>query len=239
MEQVGDPCGGSAGQVCQADGTCACNAASCGGTTLICNGGVCVPCSGDHPCPDGCCQPDGTCSATCRVFATRSAHTGKLGGLAGGDAICQVLAGAAGLPGLYFAWLSDGTDSPSTRFPLAGDPDIGPFVLVGSPAATIAVDWTALTSRATCQQGQSGACLDQSIDRDQTGTGLAAPLTAWTGTTIHGTTYAVAATCAGWTNETRAELANAGETNKSDCRWTASFGPGCQSSHRLYCFQQG
>jgi hypothetical protein len=89
-EQVGDPCG-STGQVCQADGTCACDADSCpacatclgNGTCSepcdgvgCCNSGTCVAGTDDAACGTGgeacvaCtggeeCQPDGTCAAPC------------------------------------------------------------------------------------------------------------------------------------------------------------------------------
>lgn len=50
------------------------------------------------------------------VFVTSQTYTGNLGGLAGADAQCNLLAKAAGLEGSYLAWLSDATESPSTRF---------------------------------------------------------------------------------------------------------------------------
>lgn len=237
LEQVGESCGGNGGQTCAADGACRCDSGSCGGLTPICFGGACVPCSGNAPCPDGCCQDDGTCGATCRVFATSSTHSGDMDGLIGADAICQDLAEAAGLPGLYLAWLSAGTDSPNTRFPLAGDPAIGPYVLVGNPAATIAADWDALTNLPTCVVGQISPCLDQPIDRDETGAGFGSPFTAWTGTLPSGT--AVSRTCEQWTNSTVNVVGHAGETNKSDARWTNAIGPTCNLGLRVYCFQQG
>lgn len=49
-EQVDDPCG-TDGQVCQADGACACDATSCANPTPICADGACVACSDTHPCP--------------------------------------------------------------------------------------------------------------------------------------------------------------------------------------------
>ena len=42
-----------------------------------------------------------------------------MGGLAGGDALCQSHADAAGLDGLFMAWLSDGTDNAITRYEAA------------------------------------------------------------------------------------------------------------------------
>ena len=68
-------------------------------------------------------------------------YDGNLGGLAGADAKCDLLASNAGLTGTFRAWLSDGIDSPDTRFLKAGNP----YVLVDN-TTVIASDWTDLTS---------------------------------------------------------------------------------------------
>ena len=68
-EQAGEPCG-RAGQVCQADGACACSAGTCANPTPVCVDGVCSVCSATTPCPPtACCQGDGTCKAcpACQV----------------------------------------------------------------------------------------------------------------------------------------------------------------------------
>ncbi|MEZ4565206.1 MAG: hypothetical protein R2853_21000 [Thermomicrobiales bacterium] len=68
-EQAGEPCG-RAGQVCQADGACACSAGTCANPTPVCVDGVCSVCSATNPCPPtACCQGDGTCKAcpACQV----------------------------------------------------------------------------------------------------------------------------------------------------------------------------
>ena len=52
----------------------------------------------------GCATPDGITWKT--VFQTPDARMGNLGGLAGGDRICNDDAASAGLPGTYVAWLS-------------------------------------------------------------------------------------------------------------------------------------
>src|SRR5205814_720512 len=81
-------------------------------------------------CPDG----DG-----CLVFASGVGYGGNLGGLAGGDALCQAGAAARRLPGTYRAWLSDGTNSPSTRFARSKGPYVQPDGIV------IARSWNDLT----------------------------------------------------------------------------------------------
>lgn len=68
--QTAEACG-EAGQRCQADGRCACDAESCANPAPVCAGGACRACSVDHPCPAGqCCQADGTCGAVCPACQT-------------------------------------------------------------------------------------------------------------------------------------------------------------------------
>ncbi len=53
------------------------------------------------------------------VFVTSASFSSNLGGLTGADDKCQAEAdGPASIvpAGTYLAWLSDGTDSPDTRF---------------------------------------------------------------------------------------------------------------------------
>jgi hypothetical protein len=55
-------------------------------------------------------------STTKIVFVTSGIYSGNLGGLSGADGICQSLAAAASLPGVYMAWLATNEGSPATRF---------------------------------------------------------------------------------------------------------------------------
>jgi hypothetical protein len=72
---------------------------------------------------------------------TSSQQNGNLGGLAGVDQICNILAAAEGLPGAggYLAWLSDIDESPSTRF----DPSADAYRLVDG--TLVANGWSDLT----------------------------------------------------------------------------------------------
>lgn len=71
---------GLVGQICQADGSCACDAGSCANPTPICANGACVFCSATNPCPAGqCCAGDGSCGA-CLAFVTGTSSFGHLGG---------------------------------------------------------------------------------------------------------------------------------------------------------------
>jgi hypothetical protein len=62
-EQQGEACG-SAGQVCQADGVCACDAGSCANPTPMCIAGACQACSTDAECQDAS-RGDLCCGGTC------------------------------------------------------------------------------------------------------------------------------------------------------------------------------
>ena len=86
------------------------------------------------------------------MFVTSSRHRGNLGGLAGADAICNVRATEAGLPGAgsYMAWLSAGGVSPSSRFTRAAVP------YKEVDGTTIADDWNDLTNG-------DPSCLDATI----------------------------------------------------------------------------
>src|SRR5690242_2782849 len=73
------------------------------------------------------------------VFVTSTLQTGNLGGLTGADMICQARAAAGGLRGIFKAWLSDTTASPSTRFTRSKKP----YVLLDG--TVIANNWADLT----------------------------------------------------------------------------------------------
>lgn len=67
----------------------------------------------DEECDDGNSADEDYCNNDCDrygklVFVTKGAWTGKMGGLAGADTLCDEAAEAAALPpGEYMAWLSD------------------------------------------------------------------------------------------------------------------------------------
>lgn len=254
----GDPCGDD-GQVCLADGSCACQTGTCPGNAPVCVSGSCTACSASHPCETGCCAADGTCPATCglgqgcvsgmctdlacgagglcRVFVT-STHqrSSEINGLAGADAICQARATTGGLPGTYMAWLSDGTGSPSTRFPLRGNNAAGTYVLVGTNWSVVAANWSDLTARSTCVVGTQGACLTTGIANTEMGTRIQSDASTWTNTTIGGTS-AAGNVCENWTSNFGSALS--GTASAPDAIWTEREPFGCVSQLRLYCFQQG
>jgi len=78
---------------------------------------VCGGCGGGGGTP-------GTTAVTNKVFVTSVSGNGNIStwadaggktGLAAADAVCQARANAAGLPGIFKAWLSDGNDDAYCR----------------------------------------------------------------------------------------------------------------------------
>ena len=104
------------------------------------------------------------------VFVTNRAYDGNLGGLMGADDKCQAEADDPASivpPGTYLAWLSDGFNSPDTRFIKS----VGPYIL---PDGTkVAEDFADLTD---------GSIL-HNIDSDPTGRRLGLQ-SFWTGTRV-------------------------------------------------------
>ena len=105
----------------------------------------------------GCRQPFAgpatTIAARCPTktrFVSQDQRNGSLGGLSGGDNLCNVEAVIAGLPPTYKAWLSDGTTSAAARLTHA----TVPYKRIDG--VTIADDWADLTD----------GTLDAPLDRD-------------------------------------------------------------------------
>ena len=175
------------------------------------------------------CGNDGVCS----VFVSSDFFTGgEIGGLTGADAKCQSLADAAGLSGIFKAWLSDGNQSPDTRFSFFSGPWRLPPNAVdgGDLPPVVATDLEDLT---TC----GATCLKHPINRTETGEILQGSITVWTNTLADGT--ASTASCAGWTSSDIGNTGLFGDASQADSKWTnttATFG--CNSALSLYCFEQ-
>lgn len=157
------------------------------------------------------------------VFLTSTTHDENLGGLSGADNICQDLATIAGLPGTYLAWLSDSTDSPSTRFARS----IVPYVL--TDGTQVADDWSDLTD----------GNIDAPINRDEKKQSYSNLGRAWTNTKGDGTKNAPVH-CENWTTANPAgDLSTvAGDFFSQGMNWTNASQANCQTNLRLYCFQQ-
>lgn len=158
-----------------------------------------------------------------RVFQTSTTYTGNLGGLSGADAKCQDRANAANLGGTWKAWLSDNSNSPSTRF-------------IKSTAAykkingiTIANDWNDLID---------GTILS-GINMNEFGAPMTSGLSAWTGTTANGTFESRNLSCNGWTSSATTFEGLTGNNSTTNGNWSNSSGTiRCDGPVNLYCFEQ-
>jgi hypothetical protein len=202
-------CGTQCGEV--ADG--------CGGT-MSC--GVCV---GKDTCST-LCAPDGHRLA----FVTSAIYVGgMIGGLDGGDAICQTRAAIAHFTGTFRAWLSDSTGSPSTRM-VHG---IGKYST--TDGVPIADGWEDMVA------GQliHSIHLDENAAFHEGGTGCHMETTAWTGTNTDGTLYTggtVGNTCGNWDDLTSEGMV--GNSNGSGLAWSLDCNVPCNYATALYCFEQ-
>jgi len=157
------------------------------------------------------------------VFVTSATFSGNLGGLAGADAKCQVEADgpASVVPsGTYLAWLSDGTDSPDTRFAKSSHPYLLP------DGTRIAEDFADLTD---------GSILHP-INIDSTGKTLGKQRF-WTGTNPDGTSVQPFVTCAGWVDPYASAKGLVGGTVRAKS-WSFRGTHSCTRRRHLVCFQQ-
>jgi len=208
-------CGGTcpAGQFCAPfGGGCYC-AELCGNAPA---------CGGSCPNLDQECVPQGDgclCAPTKLVFVTSGTTVGAIMGTSGADALCNVYAGNAGLPGSYLAWISDPTTSPSTRFTHATIP------YVEVDGTVIANDWTDLTD----------GSLATGITVTENGTSIGGEVV-WTGTSWDGT-YA-SPSCGGWFSPLSSDSGVNGITTAASALWSLTGTLACNTTAHLYCFQQ-
>jgi hypothetical protein len=165
------------------------------------------------------------------VFVTSKTFDGKevgdgspQGGALGGDAHCQRLAEAAGLEGVFKAWLSDWTSSPADRFTRSSEP----YVMVNR--ILVSEDWADLTD----------GSLDHLIDLNEHGQRPETWIYAWTGTRIEGEPTPFH--CNSWKNHPCRDCLGTvglGEvSHEPRQRWTAYTTAPCTFKARLYCLQQ-
>jgi len=182
-------------------------------------------------CDFGDITPGDGCSASCQweariVFTTSTVTAANFGGLMGADAICNMRAQAAGLPGTYMAWVSTDQGSPATRFVQS----MVPYRMVNG--TKVADDWTDLTD----------GTLDVNINKTElNGTPPVASFSCnntnrmtWTGTEVDGT--ALANTCSNWSST--AGTGVVGRNTITTATWTNCAAAPCTATAPIYCFQQ-
>ena len=160
------------------------------------------------------------------VFVTKVNFKSNMGGLAGADTKCQAEADdlASIVPsGTYLPWLSDGHDSPDTRFTKSSHPYVRP------DGAKIAENYTDLTD----------GNIQNIINIDSTGKTVGQQYF-WSSTDTDGTSEQYFVTCEGWTWTDTSTISHSmlGKTNKKSTLWTLAERGHCGRPHRLACFQQ-
>lgn len=156
---------------------------------------------------------------------------GDLNGIEGADLVCQSYAHSADIPNSenFRAWLSDGKNSPSTRFVHS----TGRYVR--TDGVVIAEDWEELTS------GQIQAPINLTENGDLVGLPQdtsKGDVPVWTGTLEDGTSVEAKFTCKGWSEGTTYK-ARYGYSLETDLGWT-NYLPGlgtCSGGGHLYCFE--
>ncbi len=156
------------------------------------------------------------------VFITSATVTGDLGGIPGADALCNSLAAASSLPGIYKAWLSDSTSSPATAF-------TKDYMYVLPDGTTIVADnWADLTYWGPIDD----------IDQTESGSEVTNVLV-MTNTNPDGTTD-IDQPCQDFTSASENEFLTLG-INFSGSQWTVYATGPCLSTfytYHLYCFEQ-
>jgi hypothetical protein len=188
---------------------------------------------------------DGTVSFKCPtagpkfVFISSKAYNGNLGGLTGADGKCQSLANAAGLNGVYKAWLSDSTGSPASR--LTHSP--GNYLMVDGSLA--AQDWASLAAGAFIYRDETGqvASLVGSGATGPAGTILVGDCAAWANTASNGTAIppnpvtGSGYSCHDWSDATANYSGGLGPFAQFGGMWSCGSGS-CSNLDPIYCVEQ-
>lgn len=183
-------------------------------------------------CDDGNQDAADGCSISCtkefrRVFVTSKVWSGALGGLDGADEKCQDAANTGELPGLYKAWLSTTTISPTDTFVHSSVPY---RQINGDEVAT---DWSDLISGTL----NGGIFVSELGGLPGAGTHNCIPeegRPVWTNTDNNGKNYPK--DCNGWTG---VGFAAAGLAGAVTGNWSTNCELDCQiHTAALYCFEQ-
>ena len=155
-----------------------------------------------------------------RIFATSSAHTGNLGGLSGGDSICQTRANEAALGGTWKAVLSSSATNASFRITIGG-PVYN--LRLGSAGGRQIVATNSGTFWSTSHTNP--------IDFAETGATVGAAV--FTGTDTSGTKV-TSQNCTDWTLGSGGSHAYGSSTSTSS-NWIWTSNNTCGTSSRIYC----
>jgi hypothetical protein len=156
-----------------------------------------------------------------KVFVTSTSHDGNLGGVAGGDAICQAAALAASIPNAskFKAWLSDGSNNAIDRLTLPA----GPWYRLDG--VKVADDKASLTT----------APIFSAITQDENGV-YTVDYNVWTGTDDGGIKHADR--CVDWTSNAGSPTqGHIGSSGTADLRWTNFSYDYCNNPNPIFCFE--
>lgn len=130
-------------------------------------------------------RSDGDCGPSQMVFITSQVYSGDLDGVSGADQKCQDSAQAAGLSGIYKAWIADDTNGPDSTF---NQHDSRYRTVKGT---TVAFNWADLTD----------GSLAVELNEDEYGMIITPPNGAWAATAADGAPRAENGqlTCHAWT----------------------------------------
>lgn len=152
-----------------------------------------------------------------RIFVTRTAYTGAMGGLSGADTFCDNAAAALSLGGSWTAWLSDDTVDAIDR--ISAD---GPWLDLDNKmvfANRAAVTTSPLIGIVIQENGEP----------------VSPGVTVWTGTRAGGTSRGF--NCNNWSGVST--TGTTGETGSTRNEWTEDLANHlCANDARLYCFEK-
>lgn len=157
------------------------------------------------------------------VFVSSTIFTGAIGGVPAADQACARLAVAAGLRGVYRAWLSDDAGvSPSVTFTQTG----APFVMTSG--VRVADHWADLTD----------GTINNPIVVDERGRQPDTVPVVWTGTDPTGHPAPGGVSCGGWSSASLGVPGQVGTFDAIGRGWSAWRAGDCHQYGRLYCFEQ-
>lgn len=204
---------------CSQNGNCLQSVENRVGGACGANNSVCASCTSSQHCVSG------SCVAFKRVFATRTAYTGNLGGLAGADAKCALAASAAGLPGTYKAWVSDGSTDALSR--ITAD---GPWFTVRGDSLSDPSTLRMFNNKANLQT----LPLDNYLAwADETGASVEGGI--WTGTSTGGARSAT--NCGNWASTAAMGMSGRVGGTTGESAWTEYTTLNCTNMLSLLCFE--
>lgn len=189
-------------------------------------------------------EGEAPCTASClwhsrTVFLSSVTYTGNLGGVSGADLKCQALAQAAGLANAkkYRAWISNGVQSPSTRFTQIDLEDLPYALRNGRLVASTFAELVEDGPRTGIWITELGTPLFEAL--------------VWTNTAADGEPFSATNHCNEWVSNQPMAYARVGlnaleieqgpgwDVWRSERHWTSYISRSCTLNAHLYCFEDG